>query len=49
LRPLLLERAGERRIKSTVYIPLVPAFSLKEEGAAAGTCVNIHVETVGTI
>jgi len=25
--PLLLERVGERRIKSTGYIPLIPAFS----------------------
>jgi len=31
--PLLLERVGVRRIKSTVYIPLIPAFSLKGEGA----------------
>jgi hypothetical protein len=36
--PLLLERVGERRIKSTIYIPLIPAFSLKGEGA--GTCVD---------
>jgi hypothetical protein len=32
--PLLLERVGVRRIKSTGYIPLIPAFSLKGEGAA---------------
>jgi hypothetical protein len=31
--PLLLERVGVRRIKSTSYIPLIPAFSLKGEGA----------------
>jgi hypothetical protein len=36
--PLLLERAGVRRIKSTSYIPLIPAFSLKGEGE--GACVN---------
>jgi hypothetical protein len=35
--PLLLERVGERRIKLTGYIPLIPAFSLKGEGA--DTCV----------
>jgi len=38
--PLLLERAGERRIKSTIYIPLIPTFSLKGEGA--GTCVDSY-------
>ena len=38
--PLLLERVGERRIKSTSYIPLIPAFSLKGEGAH--TCVDTH-------
>jgi len=38
--PLLLERVGERRIKSTSYIPLIPAFSLKGEGAC--TCVDIY-------
>jgi hypothetical protein len=32
LTPLLLERVEERRIKSTSYIPLIPAFSLKGEG-----------------
>jgi hypothetical protein len=26
--PLLLERVGVRRINSSVYIPLIPAFSL---------------------
>jgi hypothetical protein len=31
--PLLLERVGVRRIKSTVYISLIPTFSLKGEGA----------------
>ena len=30
-RPLLLERVGVRRIKSTCYIPLIPTFSLKGE------------------
>ena len=40
LPPLLLERVGERRIKSTSYIPLIPAFSLKGEGA--GTCVDTY-------
>jgi len=37
--PLLLERVGVRRIKSTVYIPLIPTFSLKGEGSR--TCVDI--------
>ncbi len=40
LPPLLLERVGERIIKSTSYIPLIPAFSLKGEGAA--TCVDTY-------
>jgi len=40
LLPLLLERVGVRRIKSTAYIPLIPAFSLKEEGADA--CVDTY-------
>jgi hypothetical protein len=38
--PLLLERVGVRRIKSIVYIPLIPAFSLKGEGV--GTCVDTY-------
>jgi hypothetical protein len=29
LLPLLLEKVGERRIKSTSYTHLIPAFSLK--------------------
>jgi hypothetical protein len=29
-----------RRIKSTVYIPLIPTFSLKGEGA--DTCVDTY-------
>jgi len=33
-----LERERERRIKTTIYIPLIPTFSLKGEGA--GTCVD---------
>jgi len=33
--PLLLERARVRRIKSLGYIPLIPTFSLKGEGAGA--------------
>jgi len=41
LLPLLLERVGERRIKSTIYTPpLILSFSLKGEGA--GTCVDTH-------
>jgi len=40
LLPLLLERVGVRRIKSTAYIPLIPAFSLKGEGADA--CVDTY-------
>jgi hypothetical protein len=38
--PLLMERAGMRRIKSTSYIPLIPAFSLKGEGASI--CVDTY-------
>jgi hypothetical protein len=37
---LLMERVGERRIKSTSYIPLIPAFSLKGEGASI--CVDTY-------
>ena len=43
--PLLLERAGVRRIKSTSYIPLIPTFSLKgehSEGSGTGTCVDSY-------
>jgi hypothetical protein len=29
--PLLLERVGVRRIKTTIYIPLIPTFSLREK------------------
>jgi hypothetical protein len=36
--PLLLERVGERRIKSTSYIPPHPSLLLKGEGAS--TCVD---------
>jgi len=35
-----LERERERRIKTTIYIPLIPTFSLKGEGA--GTCVDTY-------
>jgi len=38
--PLLLERVGVRRVKTTLYIPLIPTFSLKGEGA--GTCVDTY-------
>ena len=38
--PLLLERVGVRRIKSSHYIPLIPTFSLKGEGAC--TCVDTY-------
>ena len=38
--PLLLERVGMRRIKSTAYIFLIPTFSLKEGGAC--TCVDTY-------
>jgi len=31
---------GVRRIKTTIYIPLIPTFSLKGEGA--GTCVDTY-------
>jgi hypothetical protein len=43
--PLLLERVGMSRIKSTRYIPLIPTFSLKgerSEGSGAGTCVDTY-------
>ena len=40
--PLLLERVGVKRIKSSVYIPLIPAFSLKGEGA--DTCVDTYAQ-----
>jgi len=43
--PLLLERVGVRRIKSTGYIPLIPAFFLKGEGAP--TCVDIFASEGG--
>jgi hypothetical protein len=32
--PLLLERVGVRRIKSSVYIPLIPAFSFMPCGCS---------------
>jgi len=35
--PLLLERAGVRRIKSSSYIPLIPTFSLWRRGSM--TCI----------
>jgi hypothetical protein len=38
LLPLLMGRVGVRRIKSATYIHLIPAFSLKGEGAV--TCVE---------
>jgi hypothetical protein len=39
--PLLLERVGVRRIKSSVYIPpLIPAFSLWRRCAI--TCVDTY-------
>jgi len=40
--PLLLDRVGVMRIKSTRYIPLIPTFSLKGEGA--GTCVDTYAQ-----
>jgi hypothetical protein len=43
--PLLLERVGVRRIKSTSYTPLIPTFSLKGEGA--GTCVDTYAKGEG--
>jgi len=42
---LLMERVGERRIKSITYIPLILAFSLKGEGA--GNCVDPFTPRVG--
>ena len=38
--PLLLERVGVRRIKSSSYIPLIPTFSLWRRGSR--TCVDIY-------
>jgi hypothetical protein len=43
--PLLLERVGVRRIKSTSYTPLIPTFSLKGEGA--GICVDTYAAGEG--
>jgi hypothetical protein len=40
-----LERVGVRRIKSTIYIPLIPAFSLEGEGA--DTCVDTYAAKLG--
>jgi len=40
-----MERVGERRMKSTSYIPLIPAFSLKGEGA--GTCLDTYASGEG--
>ena len=39
--PLLLERVGERRIKTTSYVSLIPAHTLNGEGV--GTCVDTYV------
>jgi hypothetical protein len=39
-RPLLLERAGVMRIKSSSYIPLIPTFSLWRRSNR--TCVDIY-------
>jgi hypothetical protein len=38
--PLLLERVGVRRIKSSIYIPLIPAFSLWRRGKS--NCVDTY-------
>jgi hypothetical protein len=38
--PLLLERAGVRRLKSSAYIPLIPAFSLWRRSSR--TCVDTY-------
>ena len=38
--------AGVRRIKSTSYIPLIPTFSLKGEGA--DTCVDAYIPLEST-
>jgi len=43
--PLLLERAGERRIKSTGYTPPHP--SLLPQGEGASTCVDTHAPGEG--
>jgi len=38
--PLLLERVGVRRIKSSSYIPLIPTFSLWRRSSR--TCVDTY-------
>jgi hypothetical protein len=38
--PLLLERVGVRRIKSSRYIPLIPTFSLWRRSSK--TCVDTY-------
>ena len=38
--PLLLERAGVRRVKSSIYIPLISAFSLWRRSSR--TCVDTY-------
>jgi hypothetical protein len=43
LLPLLLERVGGEENKIKVYIPLIPTFSLKGEGA--GACVDTYVRS----
>jgi hypothetical protein len=47
LLPLLLERVGVRRIKSDTYIPLIPTFSLKGEGA--GACLDTYALAEGKL
>jgi len=43
--PLLLERAGVRRIKSSSYIPLIPTFSLWRRSSM--TCVDTNAKGRG--
>jgi len=45
--PLLLERAGVRRVKSSIYIPLIPAFSLWRRSSR--TCADIDTIEVGLL
>jgi hypothetical protein len=50
--PLLLERVGERIIKSTTYTPLIPTWHpgtlapLSLNGEGAGTCVDTDALSV---
>jgi len=40
--PLLLERAGERRVKSRNYIPLIPTYSLWRRSIRNRECIDTY-------